>query len=95
VLTNQPTDFNHLKPILEQIKATTGRQAKEFSADAGYCSEQNLAELNRRHINAYIATGRQLHGQAHATARRPPRIAPGGDVAQASSGRLEKPLPVA
>jgi transposase len=73
VLTNQPTDFNHLKPIVEQIKATTGRQAKEFSADAGYCSEQNLAELNRRHINAYIATGRQLHGQAHATARRPPK----------------------
>ena len=73
VLTNQPTDFNHLKPILEQIKATTERQAKEFSADAGYCSEQNLAELNRHHINAYIATGRQLHGQAHATARRPPK----------------------
>ena len=73
MLTNQPTDFSHLKPILSQIKATTGRQAKELSADAGYCSEQNLAELNRRHINAYIATGRQIHGQAHATARRPPK----------------------
>ncbi len=71
LLTNQPTDFNHLKPILKQIKAITGRQAKELSADAGYCSEQNLAELSRHHINAYIATGRQIHGQAHATARRP------------------------
>jgi transposase len=73
MLTNQPTDYGHLKPILEQIKANTGRQTTELSADAGYCSEQNLAEANRHHINAYIATGRQIHGQAHATARRPPK----------------------
>lgn len=71
-LTNQGADGQHLAPMLAQIKANTGRQAKEVSADAGYCSETNLRELNRRHINAYIATGRQVHGQAHATGKRPP-----------------------
>ena len=52
--------------MLAHIKANTGRQARELSADAGYCSEANLRELNRRHINGYVATGRQQHGQASA-----------------------------
>lgn len=32
-----------------------------FSADAGYCSEVNLAELERRGLDAYVATGRERH----------------------------------
>jgi transposase len=72
-LSNQPNDVQHLAPTLKQIKQNTGRQAQEFSADAGYCSEGNLAVLARHHINAYIATGRQRHGQASATGRGRPR----------------------
>ena len=56
--------------MVAQIKANTGRQARELSADAGYCSEDNLKELRRRHINGYIATGRQKHGEATASAER-------------------------
>ena len=67
-LTNAPTDIQQLTPMLERIKANTNRQAQELSADAGYCSEDNLKELNRRHIEAYVATGRQKHGQVSATA---------------------------
>ena len=66
-LTNAPTDIQQLTPMLERIKANTNRQAQELSADAGYCSEDNLKELNRRHIEAYVATGRQKHGQVSAT----------------------------
>jgi hypothetical protein len=36
-------------------------QAGVFSADAGYCSEKNLAFLVDRHIDAYVATGRERH----------------------------------
>ncbi len=32
-----------------------------FSADAGYCSEANLTELERRKLDAYVATGRERH----------------------------------
>ena len=66
-LTNAPTDVQQLVPLVEQIKINTHRQAQELSADAGYCSEENLKELNRRHIEAYVATGRQNHGQVAAT----------------------------
>ena len=66
-LTNAATDVQQLVPLVEQIKVNTNRQAQELSADAGYCSEENLKELNRRHIEAYVATGRQKHGQASAT----------------------------
>jgi transposase len=78
LLTNQAADAPHFEPLVAQIKANTGRQALEASADAGYCSEHNLRVAVRRHIRAYIATGRQHHGQASATndrRSRSPRIA--------------------
>jgi transposase len=75
-LTNHGADAQHLPAMLGQIKANTGRQAAEVSADAGYCSETNLREATRRHISAYIATGRQRHGQAHATGERQPPTGP-------------------
>ncbi len=68
-LGNNATDVQQLAPILKQIKQNTGRQAKEFSADAGYCSEGNLAVLARHHVDSYIATGRQHHHQSSATGR--------------------------
>ncbi len=67
-VTTSPTDVQQLEPMVAQIKTNMGRQAEEFSADAGYCSEANLKVLDRRHINAYVATGRQKHGQKSATA---------------------------
>jgi transposase len=69
-VTNNASDAQQLAPMVAQIKQNTGRQAQELSADAGYCSEDNLKELRRRHINGYIATGRQKHGQATATGER-------------------------
>ncbi|MFZ1919982.1 MAG: IS1182 family transposase [Terriglobales bacterium] len=69
-LSNNATDVQQLVPTLKQIKQNTGRQAKEFSADAGYCSEGNLAVLARHHVDSYIATGRQRHHESSATGRR-------------------------
>lgn len=69
-LTNNASDAPQLAGMVAQIKQNTGRQARELSADAGYCSEDNLKELRRRHINGYIATGRQKHGQATASGER-------------------------
>jgi len=69
-LTNQASDTHQLEPILASIKANMGRQTRELSADAGYCSEHNLTALARRHVRGYVATGRQQHGTASATGRR-------------------------
>jgi transposase len=67
--TNEQNDAPQLVPMLDAIRQNTGRQAKELSADAGYLSEENLAELNHRRIRGYIATGRQKHGEGAATSR--------------------------
>ena len=69
-LTNQASDAHQLVPMLAQIKENTGRQARELSADAGYCFEHNLIALNRHHVRGYVATGRQQHGAASAVGRR-------------------------
>jgi hypothetical protein len=65
----EQNDVQALAPMLAQIKANTGRQARELSADTGYCSEQNLRELGRRHVRGYIATGRIKHGEGSAKGR--------------------------
>jgi len=70
LVTQAANDKKQLAPMVAQIKENTGRQAEELSADSGYCSEENLKELNRRHINGYIATGRQKHGESSATGGR-------------------------
>ena len=69
-LTNQASAASPLTPMRAPINANTGRQARERSAAAGYCSEQNLTALHRRHMRGEVATGRQLHGTASATGAR-------------------------
>jgi transposase len=100
-VSNCATDVQQLEPMVKQIKVNTGRQAQEFSADAGYCSEGNLAVLARHHVDSYIATGRQRHSDAAATGRR--RVRAGTRVAamrtklaragRRSRYRLRKTLP--
>ena len=69
-VSNCATDVRQLEPMVKQIKTNIGRQTDEFSADAGYCSEGNLAVLARHRIDPYIATGRQRHSDASALGRR-------------------------
>jgi hypothetical protein len=66
-LTSHASDAHQLEPMLDQIRTNTGRQARELSADAGYCYEHNLKALNRRRIRGYVATRRHKHGEASAT----------------------------
>lgn len=63
----QQNDSDQVAPMLEQIEANTGAVPREMSADAGYCSEENIALLEERGVRAYVATGRQKHGAASAT----------------------------
>lgn len=53
--------------MLDAIHNNTGRNPRELSADSGYCSERNLAELEERKIRGYVAAGRQQHGSSSAT----------------------------
>ena len=86
-VTAAATDVQALPVLLAQIKANTGRQARELSADAGYCSAANLRELRRRHIRGYVAVGRQRHGQR---APEAPRPLPRGSLLAAMRTRLRR-----
>jgi len=79
-LSDCSADSGQLAPMIQAIRANTGRNPAQFSADAGYCSDANLAALDKQKINAFIATGRQRHGQ--------PAADGGGPRAPAS--RVEK-----
>jgi len=38
-----------------------GKKPAQLSADAGFCSDANLAALEQREIDGYIAPGRAKH----------------------------------
>ncbi len=66
-----PVDARGLKPLLAAVRAVLRRNPKELSADAGFCTNDNLLHLARRRINAYLAPGRARHGEANASGKRP------------------------
>lgn len=82
-LSDSSSDQAQLAPLLDGIKDNLGRNPDEVSADAGYCSQDNLRTINRRRINGYIATGRQTHGTKSATSKK--AIKPGSPIAKMSA----------
>lgn len=70
-LTNEQNDTHQLIPLIDQAIAELERRPDEVSADANFCSEQNLKALRRRRIRAYVATGRQTHDDDSPTKRSP------------------------
>jgi hypothetical protein len=47
-------DVEQLKPTLEESKANTGRNPEKLTADTGYFSGTNLADLTNENIDGYI-----------------------------------------
>ena len=54
-LTNNPSNQNTQGPLLDAVTANTGVTPTEVSADSGYLSEANLADLAERGIRGYVA----------------------------------------
>lgn len=60
-VTNSAADGGQLPKMLVQVKENFGRYPKEFSADAGYCSEENLKVIKRKRVKGYVATRGEKH----------------------------------
>jgi transposase len=71
-ITQETTDNRQLLPMLEQVKQNLGRKPDAVSADAGYWSEANATDESVAGIDLHIATGRDKHEEAGATAGEPP-----------------------
>jgi hypothetical protein len=57
-VTQSGVDCGQLVPLTDAVETNLGRKPAQLSADAGYCSEANLAALEARDIDAYVAAGR-------------------------------------
>jgi len=62
-LSNHVTDQAQAIPTLDAIPAEIG-QPQAGALDAGYFSQHNITEMERRGIEPYIATGREPHRQS-------------------------------
>jgi len=67
-VTQAANDKEQVVPMVESIEAQSGQRPEEVLADSGYCSEKNLGYLEsadqpEKKIAAYLATGRQKHGE--------------------------------
>ena len=83
----EQNDAPQLPAMLAQIRANTGRQAEELSADNGYFSESNLRELKKRRVRGYIAPGRTKHGD---TERSKKKAAPKSSLAREMAARVKR-----
>ena len=77
-LSNHPNDKAEAEPTLAALPPDLGTPAAA-ALDNGFWSEPNLAALEKRHIEPYIATGREPHHQSWqerfaAEPNRPPRM---------------------
>lgn len=60
-LSADATDTAALPALVDAIETNTGRRPRKLLADAGYASDDNLAHLEGRGIDAYVATRRDKH----------------------------------
>ena len=67
-VTAAANDKEQVEPMVQVIEQQTGQRPAGLLADSGYCSEKNLEHLETAgasgsKIDAYIATGKQKHGE--------------------------------
>jgi transposase len=62
-VTQETNDKKQLLPMITTIESQSGDTPTQLLADAGYCSDANLAAIADTPIDAYISTRKQKHGE--------------------------------
>ena len=62
-VTQDTNDKHQLLPMITTIEQQSGDTPTQLLADAGYCSDENLAAVADMTIDAYISTRKQRHGE--------------------------------
>jgi DDE family transposase len=62
-VTQETYDKQHLMPMITTIAQQSDDTPTQLLADAGYCSDVNLAAIGDTTIDAYISTRKQRHGE--------------------------------
>jgi IS5 family transposase len=79
-ITTSTTDTRSLPDLVDQVEANPGQRPTRLLADAGYQSDDNLAHLEDRSIDAYVAVRRDRHSA-------PPAAAPRGRIPKVATSR--------
>lgn len=61
-ITNRPVDRGQAEPMMDVIKANTGKLPDQLSADAGYFSSDTVNNLTALGIDVYIPPNKMRHG---------------------------------
>jgi transposase len=85
-VTQSGGDSGQLVPLIDAIETNLGRKPAQASADAGYCSEANLAALEARDIDGYVAAGRARDAVAGKASAAPDTSQPAEPDAAQSAG---------
>jgi len=62
-VTQDTNDKHQLMPMVTTIEQQSQSTPTQLLADAGYCSDENLAAIGQTTIDAYISTRKQKHGE--------------------------------
>ena len=62
-ITQETNDKKQLLPMITAVTQQAGDMPTQVLADAGYCSEANLAAVADLPVDAYISTRKQKHGE--------------------------------
>ena len=62
-ITQETNDKKQLMPMVTIMARQSGMTPTQLLADAGYCSEENIAAIADTPIDAYISTRKQKHGE--------------------------------
>src|SRR5260221_5642699 len=62
-VTQDTNDKRQLMPMITILEAQSGVTPTQLLADAGYCSDENLAAIAATPIDAYVSTRKQKHGE--------------------------------
>jgi len=60
-VTNEPTDRKQARPMIEQVKANTGKLPRQMSADAGYFSSEAVQTLTSDGVDVYLPPDKTKH----------------------------------
>lgn len=71
-VTQDTNDKKQLLPMITTITRQAGDAPVQVLADAGFCSEENLAAIAKMPIDVYISTRKQKHGERPGPCRRGP-----------------------
>ena len=85
-VSSNASDQGHLVTLLDEVGATHGERPATVLADAGYCNERDLAELEKRGVDGHVALGRGGRRDVAVDAGRHPATARMAEKLETAAG---------